>query len=83
MLQFEQGIIQNRIDLGLLDLIEKTDAADTLSEEPAQHAVLGPDLSLVVWDVLDDVVGGGADNIFGGVRLFGRNSARRISLSNP
>ena len=70
MLQFEERIIDQRVDLEMIEDFEEPHAADTLAEEPAEHAVLGPDVAVFGRDVLDDVVGGRAQDVFGAVRLM-------------
>ena len=76
MLQFEQRIVDQRIDLGVLEDLEEAHAADALAEEAAEHAVLRPDMAVFGRDVLDDVVGGGAEHVFGAVRLLLGNAGR-------
>src|SRR5262245_17225347 len=62
VLQFEQWIVDQRILQRLVQLLEEPHAADTLAEEAAEHAVLGPNVAVFRRDVLDDVVGGRAQN---------------------
>ena len=76
MLQFEQRIVDQRIDLGVLENLEEPHATDALAEEAAEHAVLRPDVTVFGRNVLDDVVGGGAENVFRAVRLLLGNAGR-------
>ena len=75
VLQLEQRIVDDRV-LRAFQLLEEPDAADALAEEAAEHAVLGPHMPVLGRDVLDDVVGGGAEHVFGGVRLLLRRCRR-------
>ena len=69
VLQFEHIVIEQRVLLQPRQFVEEPHAADPLAEEPAEHAVLGPDVAVFGRDVLDDVVRGRADDVFGGVGL--------------
>ena len=59
-----------------VEFLEEADAADALAEETAEHAVLGPDVAIFGRDVLDDVVGRRAQNVFGDIGLLLRNAGR-------
>jgi hypothetical protein len=67
VLQLEHIVIQQRILLEPRQFVEKSHAADAFTEEPAQHAILRPDVTVVCRDVLDDIVSRGADEVFGRV----------------
>ena len=67
LLQLEHIVIVQRILLEPRELVEESHAADPLAEKTAQHAVLRPDVAVFRGDVLHDIVGGGADDVFGGV----------------
>ena len=76
MLQLKQGIVDQRVLERLIQLLEEPDTADALAEEAAEHAVLRPDMTILGRDVLDDVVGRGAQNVFRDVGLLLRNAGR-------
>jgi hypothetical protein len=67
MLQLEEVVIDDRVLLEPRELVKEAHATDAFAEETAQHAVLRPDVTVLGRDVLDDVVGGGAIDVFGGV----------------
>src|SRR5262249_46788508 len=69
MLQLQQIIVDHRVLFEPRKLVKETHAADALAEETAQHAVLRPDVTVFGRDVLDDIVGGGADDVLGGICL--------------
>ncbi len=73
-LEFEQVVVARRVDPGAVEFLEEADASGQLAEEPAQHAVLRPDMPFVRRDVLHHVVGRGADDVFGNPRLVGRGA---------
>src|SRR4051812_27837602 len=74
MLQLEQRIVDQRIDLGMLQDLKKTDATHTLAEEAAEHAVLCPNVAILSRDVLNDVVSGRAENVLCAVGLLFRDA---------
>ena len=79
VLQLEHVIVEQRILLQPRQLIEEAHAADAFAEETAQHAVLRPDVAVLCRDILNDVVGRGADEVFGRICLsFG--DARRANI---
>src|SRR5260370_38081735 len=69
VLQLEEVVIDDRVLLEPRELVKEAHAADAFAEETAQHAVLRPDVTVLGRDVLDDVVGGGANDVFGGICL--------------
>ncbi|MET4795898.1 hypothetical protein ABIF64_008076 [Bradyrhizobium japonicum] len=64
VLEFEDRIVDQWINLQMVEDLEETDPADTLAEEPAQHRILRPDVALLGWDVLHDIVGSGTQDVF-------------------
>src|SRR5215831_20842392 len=74
VLQLEQVIVDNGVLLEPRELVKEAHAADALAKETAQHAVLRPDVAVLGRDVLDDIVSGRADDIFGGIRLRFRDA---------
>ena len=76
VLQLEHVIVEQRVLLQARQLIEEAHAADAFAEEAAQHAVLRPDVAVFCRNILDDVVGGGADEVFGGICLSFGNAGR-------
>ncbi len=81
MLQFKHRIIHQRIHLEAVQNFKKPDTADPLAKKPTQHAVLRPHVAFVRRNVLDDVVGCRAKNIFGGVGLlFGNSGGPNVGL---
>ena len=76
-MQFQHGVVDERIGLGALELLEEAHAAGALAEEAAQHAVLRPDMPVLGRDVLHDVVGRGAEDVFGDVAPGPRACRRR------
>ena len=75
VLQLQERVVDDRVGLGAVELLEEAHAADALAEEAAEHAVLRPELA-VAGHVLDDVVGGGAEHILGGAHLLGGEAVR-------
>src|SRR6266446_1159493 len=69
VLQLEEVVIDDRVLLEARELVKEAHAADAFAEKTAQHAVLRPDVTVLSRDVLDDVVGGGANDVFGGICL--------------
>ncbi len=69
VLQLKHVIVEQRVLLQSRQLIEEAHATDALAEEAAQHAVLRPYVAVFCRDILDDVVGGGADEVFGRIGL--------------
>ena len=76
MLQFENRIVDQRIDLEVIEDLEKPHAADALAEKSAQHRILRPDVTVFGRNMLHDVVGGRAQNVFCGVGLMLGDSRR-------
>jgi hypothetical protein len=76
VLQFQDVVIEQWILLEPGQFVEEPDAADAFAEEAAQHAVLGPDVTVFGRDVLDNIVGGCADEVLGGIGLLFRNAGR-------
>ena len=76
MLQLKQGIVDQRVLERLVQLLEEPDTADALAEEAAEHAVLRPDMTILGRDILDDVIGRGAQNVFRDIGLLLRNAGR-------
>ena len=70
VVQFEHRVIDQRIEFGVIEQLEEAHAADALAEEAAEHAVLRPDMTVFGGNVLDDVVGGSAEDVFGVVCLL-------------
>src|SRR5262249_17522813 len=69
VLQLEQIVIVQRVLFEPCQLVKEAHAANTFAEEATEHAVLRPNVPVLGRNVLDDVVGGGADNILGGICL--------------
>jgi hypothetical protein len=69
VLQLKNVIVDQRVLLQTRQLVEEPHATDALAEETAQHAVLCPYVAVFRRDILDDVVGGGTDEVFGRISL--------------
>src|SRR6266542_226171 len=76
VLKFEDRIVDQGSNLHMVEDLKETDAADALAEEPAQHRILRPDVTLLGWDVLHDIVGSGTQDVFSGVGLVLGNARR-------
>jgi hypothetical protein len=64
MVQFQNRVVDERIELGLVEQIEKSHAPGSLAEKAAQHAVLRPNMTIFGRNMLDDIIGCGAQDIF-------------------
>ena len=80
MHQFEQIVARRRIGERLVQFLEEADARRAHLEELRQHAVLHPDMPVGARQVLDDVVGGAAQRVFGDLRLFAGARRHRHDL---
>ena len=76
MLQLEHRIVNQRIKLVVVENFKEPHAANAFTEEAAQHAILGPNMPVVGRDMLHDVVGRGAQDVFGAIRLLFRDAGR-------
>ena len=84
VLKLEHIVVEQGILLQSRELVEKSDAADAFAEKPAQHAVLRPDVPVLGGDILNDVVGGRANDVLGGVGLsFGGARGADVFLEEP
>ena len=64
MVQFQDRIIDERIEFGVVKHLKKSHAAGTLAEEAAQHTVLRPNMTLFRGNVLDDIIGRSTQDVF-------------------
>ena len=70
MLQLENRIIDQRIGFEVVENFKETHAADAFAEKTAQHRILGPDVAVVGRNMLHDIVGGRAQDVFRGIGLM-------------
>ena len=76
VLQLENRVVDQRVGLEMIENFEKPHTADAFAEETAQHRILRPDMTLFGRNMLHDVVGGRAQNVFCGVGLIFRDPRR-------
>src|ERR1700712_3059655 len=64
VLQLEHKIVGRGIELEMVEYLEEPRAADAFAEKAAEHRVLSPDVALFGRNMLHDIVGGGAKDVF-------------------
>src|SRR6516165_7392552 len=80
VLQFKHVVVHRWFGLEAVELVKEANAAYPFAKEAAEHAVSQPLGPILVRDILDDIIGGCADDIFGRLCLFRRDSRRADSL---
>ena len=78
--ELEQVVARRRIGERLVQLLEEADTRGAHLEELRQHRVLHPDAAVGAGQVLDDVVGGAAQDVFGDQRFLRVDAGRHDLL---